>query len=143
MSDGMQSWPTGRLLSTAARIVEHAWEGVLREHGLSSAGLVVLHTVADGPAPQRDIARAARVTEQTASRTIERLERSGYVARAVDPADERRRVVECTAAGREVYQSLIERERTDPGLVAALGDDEPRLRALLLELIAAHRPEQR
>ncbi|RDB45583.1 MarR family transcriptional regulator, partial [Tsukamurella tyrosinosolvens] len=73
MDDGIVQWPTGRLLSMAARLVEHAWEGVLREYDISSAGLVVLHVVSTGPASQRDIARVARVTDQTASRTVERL----------------------------------------------------------------------
>ncbi|TWS23333.1 MarR family transcriptional regulator [Tsukamurella sputi] len=135
VDDGIDGWPTGRLLSTAARLVEHAWEQVLREYGISSAGLVVLHAVSAAPASQREIARAARVTDQTASRTIERLERAGYITRDVDPGDERRRVVAATEAGRRVYRSLVERERTDPSLVAALGDSEVALRALLLELI--------
>lgn len=135
VDDGIDGWPTGRLLSTAARLVEHAWEKVLREHDISSAGLVVLHAVSAAPASQREIAHAARVTDQTASRTIERLERVGYVTRQVDPGDERRRVVAATETGRRVYRSLVERERTDPSLVAALGDSEAALRALLLELI--------
>jgi len=35
-------WPTGRLLSTAARLVEQAWNARLREHGVSHAGMIVL-----------------------------------------------------------------------------------------------------
>ncbi|GAC78827.1 putative MarR family transcriptional regulator [Gordonia malaquae NBRC 108250] len=135
VNDGYAGWPTGRLLSMAARLVEHEWESVLREYDMSSAGLVVLHTVAAGPSSQREIARAARVTDQTASHTIERLVRSGYVTREVDPGDHRRRVVAATAAGRTVYESLVERERTDPRLIAAIGDSKAELRAILLKLI--------
>ena len=75
------------------------------------------------------------MTDQTASRTIERLERLGYVARRTDPGDERRKSVSITGPGRTVYDALLERERTDPGLTAAIGDDEPVLRRLLLQLI--------
>ncbi|WP_231706548.1 MULTISPECIES: MarR family winged helix-turn-helix transcriptional regulator [Tsukamurella] len=139
MDDGIAHWPTGRLLSMAARLVEHAWEGVLREYDISSAGLVVLHVVSTGPASQRDIARVARVTDQTASRTVERLERVGYVVRETDPGDERRKVVTATEAGRRVYLELVERERSDPSLIAALGESEPVLRELLLELIGTQR----
>ncbi|BDD82001.1 MarR family transcriptional regulator [Tsukamurella pulmonis] len=139
VDEGIAQWPTGRLLSMAARLVEHSWEAVLREYDISSAGLVVLHVVAERPASQREIARVARVTDQTASRTVERLERSGYVAREPDPADERRKVVTATDAGRTVYRELVERERTDPALIAALGDSEPVLRGLLLELIGSQR----
>lgn len=139
VDDGIAQWPTGRLLSMAARLVEHAWEGVLREYDISSAGLVVLHVVSTGPASQRDIARVARVTDQTASRTVERLERVGYVVRETDPGDERRKVVTATEAGRTVYLELVERERSDPSLIAALGESEPVLRELLLELIGTQR----
>jgi len=133
--DDLDGWPTGRLLSMAARLVEQAWDQVLREYELSSAGLVVLHVVADGPATQREIAQACRVTDQTASRTVERLERLGYVSRQVDPRDERRRSVANTPQGRRVYEALLERERNDPGLIAAIGRDEPTLRRMLLQLI--------
>lgn len=80
-SDGMDEWPTGRLLSTAARLVEHSWEDILRSQNMTHAGLISLHTIADRPASQRDIAKASRVTDQTISRTIDRLERAGYVTR--------------------------------------------------------------
>jgi DNA-binding MarR family transcriptional regulator len=133
--DDMDGYPTGRLLSMAARRVEHAWEHVLREYDLSSASLVVLHVLATGPATQRDIARSCRVTDQTASRTAERLERLGYVSRRTDPDDERRKTVEITSSGREVYEGLLRRERTDPALTAVVGDDEAALRRLLLKLI--------
>lgn len=137
-SSGWSSgWPTGRLLSMAARLVEQSWEHVLREYELSSAGLVVLHVVAKGPATQREIAKACRVTDQTASRTVERLERLGYVDRTVDARDERRKSVTSTAKGQRVYAELLDRERTDPALIAAIGDQEPELRRLLIDLIEA------
>ncbi|CDQ42518.1 MarR family winged helix-turn-helix transcriptional regulator [Mycolicibacterium neoaurum] len=139
--DDLDGWPTGRLLSMAARLVEQSWEHVLGEYDLSSAGLVVLHVVATGPATQREIAHACRVTDQTASRTVERLERLGYVSRQVDPRDERRKTVTSTAAGRGVYTTLVDREKNDPGLVAAIGDDGPELRRILLKLVRGRRTE--
>ena len=51
--DDMDRYPTGRLLSMAARRVEHAWEHVLREYDLTSASLVVLHVLSTGPTTQR------------------------------------------------------------------------------------------
>ncbi len=57
-SDGMDQWPTGRLLSTAARLVEHSWEDILRSQNMTHAGLICLHTIAGRPASQRDIAKA-------------------------------------------------------------------------------------
>ncbi len=137
--DDLDGWPTGRLLSMAARLVEQSWEHILGEYDLSSAGLVVLHVVASGPATQREIARACRVTDQTASRTVERLERLGYVSRQVDQRDERRKTVTSTPMGRRVYATLVEREKKDPGLLAAIGDDGSELRRILLKLVRSRR----
>ena len=77
----MRDWPTGRLLSTASRMVEHAWLEALSALGLSHAGLIVLHLLEDGPSTQVDLAVRARVEAQTMSRTLHRLEREGFVRR--------------------------------------------------------------
>ncbi|BCN44077.1 MULTISPECIES: MarR family winged helix-turn-helix transcriptional regulator [Prescottella] len=137
---GFDTWPTGRLLSTAARLVEHSWEQVLRAHGTTHAGLIALHSLTDGPRSQRDMARACRVTDQTMSRTVERLERGGFVTRATDPGDERRQRVTITASGRDIYTRLLALEQDDDSLTAGVSDP-PALRALLIELIRArHEP---
>lgn len=99
----MRDWPTGRLLSTASRMVEHAWLDALTALGLSHAGLIVLHLLENGPSTQVDLAAQARVEAQTMSRTVERLERQGFVQRRSDAADRRRRLVERTPAGAEVF----------------------------------------
>ncbi|MFM1726155.1 MULTISPECIES: MarR family winged helix-turn-helix transcriptional regulator [Rhodococcus] len=136
--DGFRSWPTGRLLSTAARLVEHSWEEVLRAHGTTHAGLIALHTLTDGPRSQRDMARACRVTDQTMSRTVERLERGGFVTRATDPGDERRQRVTITPSGRDTYTRLLALEQDDESLTSGVSDPAA-LRALLIELINARR----
>ncbi|WP_414171252.1 MarR family winged helix-turn-helix transcriptional regulator [Clavibacter tessellarius] len=73
--DELASWPTGRLLSTAARAVEHAWAEALTTLGVTHAGLIALHLLRDGPLSQIQLARSAHVETQTMSRTLERLER--------------------------------------------------------------------
>ena len=88
--DQLASWPTGRLLSTAARAVEHAWAEALATLGVTHAGLIALHLLRDGPLSQIQLARSAHVETQTMSRTLERLEREGLVSRAPDPDDRRR-----------------------------------------------------
>lgn len=100
----MTGWPTGRLLSTASRLVEHAWLDALAELGLTHAGLIVLHLLDVGPASQVALAGLARVEAQTMSRTIDRLEREGFVERHPDAADRRRRVVERTPSGGAVFE---------------------------------------
>jgi DNA-binding MarR family transcriptional regulator len=129
----MHEWPTGRLLSTASRLVEHAWLDALTALGLSHAGLIVLHLLEGGPATQVELAGLARVEAQTMSRTVERLERDGFVARQPDAADRRRRVVERTASGAEVFA----RARTIEAELFPEVDDLPGLRDALLGIIGA------
>ncbi len=127
----MAAWPTGRLLSTAARLVEHAWAEALEKQGLTHAGLIALHLLDAGPLSQTDLARRARVENQTMSRTIERLEREGFVERAPDPADRRRRVVTRTKAGQRVWNTT---QTLEAELFPRLAGPQV-LRETLLEII--------
>jgi DNA-binding MarR family transcriptional regulator len=127
----MEVWPTGRLLSTAARLVEHAWAQALDERGLTHAGIIALHLLDAGPLSQTELARTARVENQTMSRTVERLEREGLVERQPDPTDRRRHVVTRTAAGLEAWTAT----RSLEAEVFPKMDDQARLRATLLQII--------
>jgi MarR family transcriptional regulator, organic hydroperoxide resistance regulator len=130
-NDRMAGWPTGRLLSTAARLVEHAWAEALEKQGLTHAGLIALHLLESGALSQTELAKRARVENQTMSRTIERLEREGFVTRASDPTDRRRQVVSRTESGQRVW----ERTRTlEAEIFPPLADPEV-LRGTLLEII--------
>jgi DNA-binding MarR family transcriptional regulator len=132
-TDPIASWPIGRLLSTAARLVEHAWAEALEARGLSHAGLVVLHLLDAGALTQTDLARGARVESQTMSRTIDRLEKSGYVVRAADPLDRRRHRIARTGEG----DVALEASRAlEAEFFPAVGDLEL-VRYSLLEIIHA------
>lgn len=134
LAEDVESWPTGRLLSTAARLVEHSWEALLREHGVTHAGLMALHCLLAGSLSQRALSHACRVTDQTISRTLDRLDRAGFVTRASDPDDERRLLVSITASGRAVHEQLIGAQRADAMLAAAVSDPVA-LRTQLIELV--------
>lgn len=113
MHDPAAQWPLGRLLSAAARAVEREWDERLRAVGLSHAALVAIDILLrTGPTGADTIARTARVQPQTMSRTLERAERNGLVARTAHPEDRRRRVVSVTADGRRAWETAqhIERE---------------------------------
>ena len=129
----MRDWPTGRLLSTASRLVEHAWLEALTALDLSHAGLIVLHLLEGGPATQVDLAALARVEAQTMSRTVERLEREGFVERHPDPLDRRRRMVARTPSGAAVFARA---RRVEAELFPDI-PDVPALRAALLGIIGA------
>lgn len=133
-NDGLENWPTGRLLSTAARLVERSWEKVLRSQDMTHAGLIVLHSVANASMSQRDIAQKSRVTDQTMSRTIDRLERTGFVTRGTDPHDERRRLISITESGLAIYRRLLALEKEDAALTVGVGDVTA-LRNQLLRLV--------
>ncbi|HEY3466153.1 MAG TPA: MarR family transcriptional regulator [Amycolatopsis sp.] len=127
----LSTWPTGRLLSVAARLVEQRWVTVLADLGLTHAGLIALHTLGDGPLPQRTLAQRCQVTDQTMSRTLDRLAKAGFVTRTPDPADARRHLTRLTPRGKAVHERAV---RAEPALLGVLGDDSA-FRAGLLELI--------
>jgi DNA-binding MarR family transcriptional regulator len=127
----MDNWPTGRLLSTAARLVEHAWAEALEARGLTHAGLIALHFLDAGPLNQTELARQAKVEAQTMSRTIDRLERRGLVRREADPGDRRRMIVTRTGEGDAAWAST----RSLESEVFPVVSDPAELRAKLLEII--------
>jgi DNA-binding MarR family transcriptional regulator len=129
----MQEWPTGRLLATASRLVEHAWTESLDRLGLTHAGLVVLHLLQEMPRSQTDLARLARVENQTISRTLERLQRQGFVERKSDESDRRRHIVSVTSAGVAVWNSARTLERD---LMPVVEEPES-FRASLLQIITS------
>lgn len=135
VSEDSRDWPTGRLLSTAARLVEHAWNERLAEHGLTHAGVIALHVLGDGPLPQTQLAGRCRVEDQTMSRTLERLERDGYVTRDRDTQDRRRVLVTRTAEG---SSALAAASQGEADLVGGDLADEAGFRAQLVRIIRAH-----
>jgi DNA-binding MarR family transcriptional regulator len=138
---GPEEWVTGRLLSTAARLVEQAWNNRLREHGVSHAGLIVMSSLGRGASSQRDLAEDQHVTEQTIGRTIAHLESTGHVLRRADQADRRRRSVELTESGAALLAEMFETgERITDDILQANGVDVVRFRQSLTTLINAMDP---
>lgn len=135
-------WPTGRLLSTAARLVEQRWNEGLARFGLTHAGFGVLAHLMSGPLSQHQIAGLTKVEDQTISRTLDRLERQGHIRREQDSADRRRRVVSVTGSGREAFVQVT-RSELDLQLVderIAEHCDLPSFRAALLALLEPGNP---
>ncbi|MFC4852079.1 MarR family winged helix-turn-helix transcriptional regulator [Actinophytocola glycyrrhizae] len=137
----VHSWPTGRLLSVAARVVEGRFDRFLAERDLSHAGLIALHHLAAGPLAQRQLAQRCRVTDQTMSRTIERLARTGHVARTQDEHDRRRTLVQITPDGTDALAAARLEERESEQLLGAV-DDYDDFRRQLINLIAATEPDE-
>lgn len=125
-------WPVGRMLSAAARRLERAWDAHLASWDLNHASLPVLVHLTIAPMSQRELADACGVTEQTMSRVVARLVRTGYVTRRPHDADRRRHVVAITPEGSAALAACAD---PAPAQQAVLGHLPPERRALLDELM--------
>jgi DNA-binding MarR family transcriptional regulator len=119
-------------------LVEHSWTEALAELGLTHAGIIALHLLDNGTLGQTELAHQARVEVQTMSRTIDRLERQGFVERTQDPADRRRQIISRTPAGDDAWQAT---RTLEAEVFPAVGDPEL-IRYSLLEIIRASSSER-
>ncbi|GIG19800.1 MarR family transcriptional regulator [Cellulomonas chitinilytica] len=125
-------WPVGRLLSAAARRVERDWDAHLAGWDLSHASQPALVHLARSPLSQRELAARCGVTEQTMSKVVGRLERTGYVTRAPHPDDRRRHVLSITGTGRQALVAASDRMAADALVTRGLTPEQVvHLRALL------------
>ncbi|MFD6178768.1 MULTISPECIES: MarR family winged helix-turn-helix transcriptional regulator [unclassified Isoptericola] len=139
-SDDPAQWPTGRLLFTVVRRIEHDWNAHLAGWNLNHAGFPVLLHLFAGPRTQRELADLNGVTEQTMSKVVARLERAGYVVRGEDPRDRRRRTVAVTDAGRRAAAEAGRLQPAEDLTSRGLDDDQvASLREMLVTLVRAQR----
>lgn len=131
----VENWSTQRLLSTAARLVEHKVNQELAALEVTHAGMLVLKVLYDrGTTTQVDLAKALHVQRQTVGKTLERLEAAGYIERNRPDTDRRSLVVTITSSGRAVLRGV---ERTDHHLGLESREEHLELRALLQNVITA------
>ncbi|WP_026551902.1 MarR family winged helix-turn-helix transcriptional regulator [Arthrobacter sp. H20] len=129
----LEQWPTGRLLTTAARLVDHAWNAGLSDLGLTHAGFTALRVLQDnGPINQTKLAQLIRVQNQTMGKTIEKLQVNGYVERARGEVDQRIQMVSVSESGRT---ALARAQKIEQSLVAGGGLLSETLRTELRNLI--------
>lgn len=109
----LQQWPTGRLLTTAARLVEHAWNERLVSIGVTHAGVIALGVLeTQGAMTQANLAQMVRVQAQTMGKTLSRLESRGHISRVRSDLDRRSHTVTITAEGSRVLKEAQDVERT-------------------------------
>lgn len=132
-----ETWPTGRLLSAAARRVERAWDVYLQQWNLSHASVPVLVVLARGSLSQREIAAQMHVTEQAIGRVLRGLQDNGYLTRERHPGDRRRHVVALTPSGREALRALDHAQSVEALIGTSLTPEETaELRVLLIRMLA-------
>lgn len=139
--EDLRRWSTGRMLSSAARQVEREWNVHLAAWDLNHASLPVLVLLAQRDHSQRELAEAVGVTEQTMSRILARMERTGYLTRSPHGHDKRRHVISLSPTG-----AAVMREAAAPGPAETMSnrglspDQVTQMRELLTLMILA-RPE--
>ncbi|WP_144791958.1 MarR family winged helix-turn-helix transcriptional regulator [Kocuria palustris] len=127
-------WSTNRLLSTAARLVEHSWNERLAALGVTHAGRMALDVLREhGTLSQARLAQEVRVQAQTMGKTLHRLEAHGHISRSPNLQDRRSHLVSITEAGENM---LDEAARLEEGLIhdGALADEQ--LRRSLAHIIS-------
>lgn len=132
----MELWPTGRLLSTAARLVEHAWNEQLASIGVTHAGVIALEVLAShGTMTQAQLAQIVHVQAQTMGKTLSRLETYGHIDRVRSNQDRRSHQVSSTDHGRSVLGSaqLLEKSLV-PGGQLSSDDLRGKLQAVIKSL---------
>ena len=127
-------WPPNRLLSTAARLVEHAWNESLASLGITHAGVMALGVLHDeGSMTQAQLAHKVHVQAQTMGKTLHRLEVHGHVTRSKNVLDRRSHVVSISPEGEKVLEaaSTLENDLLGEGTLM-----DEHLRRSLVEIIS-------
>ncbi|WP_420178822.1 MarR family winged helix-turn-helix transcriptional regulator [Paenarthrobacter sp. TA1.8] len=129
----MELWPTSRLLSTAARLVELAWNDKLRPLGLTYPAVLTLDAVATaGPITPGDLAKSVRVQAQTMGPLLTRLESRGFIRREPNRFDRRSQLISITDLGLTL---LEQSHRQENNVLAAINLDSEDLREELLAIV--------
>lgn len=126
------------LLARASHALWRGFEPQVRAAGLNSLEWRILATLSDSAAlPLGELALEVLAQQPTVSKSVDRLQAQGWVARQTDPVDARRSCVVLTAAGRRKATPLLAAaEAHQRQRLQAMGLDsaEP-LRAALLALL--------
>jgi DNA-binding MarR family transcriptional regulator len=139
MSD-LHEWSTSRLLSTAARLVDHAWNERLLSIGITHAGHTTLGVLAtQGTMTGSKVALAVHVQAQTIGKTLEKLERDGLISRIRDSVDRRSQRSTITVAGLEALTKAEDIGRT---LMVGEGLESRELRTLLSGIVGELAPQR-
>jgi DNA-binding MarR family transcriptional regulator len=82
--------------------------------------------VAKGPTTLNALAGELYLDKSTASRTVDALEKKGYVVRSADPGDARALKIEITAGGRRLHDRILEDLYEETRALAADFDSKAR-----------------
>lgn len=131
---------TWYLLSLAGSQARHLWADMLAQCHLSPSQFKVLRALSEsGPLGQHQLAALIAVDPRNAVPLVDGLEERGLLAREIDAADRRRRVLTLTAHGQELATDLasVAAEIETDFLSPLTGAEQASLRQMLLSLLRA------
>ena len=106
------------LVGYEVRVYGAVDDALQRAHGLTAAQFAVLRLVGRGSARTvGEVAAQIPITVGAASKGVDRLEATGWVARSPNPANRRSSLLELTDAGRSLLQGA---QATAEGLLTRL-----------------------
>ncbi|WP_442542468.1 MarR family winged helix-turn-helix transcriptional regulator [Arthrobacter sp. KN11-1C] len=129
----LNDWTTPRLLSTAARLVEHAWNEELAVLGLTHAGVIALEVLdAEGSMVQARLSAKVQVQAQTMGQTLSRLEAHGHITRERSRLDGRSQKVAVSELGKAALVQAREIDRNlTPGVDIGVEELRDKLTAVI------------
>ncbi len=133
---------TWYLLAIAGAQARHLWAETLAQLKVSPSQSKVLRALGEsGPLGQHQLAELISVDPRNAVPLIDSLAERGLLAREVDPADRRRRVLTLTARGQQLAADLesIGAEVEDDFLSPLTAAERESLRQMMLALLHAER----
>jgi DNA-binding MarR family transcriptional regulator len=131
---------TWYLLAMAGSQARHLWASVLAQLHVSPSQFKVLQALSEsGPLGQHQLADLIAVDPRNAVPLLDGLEERGLLAREVDPADRRRRVLTITNDGQRLAAELasIGAEIETDFLSPLTRPEQVALRQMLLSLLRA------
>ena len=102
----------GYLLGQANHALYKNFDSHVRAAGLSSIEWRVLATLHDSPPlTVSQLAHEVLAKQPTVTKLVQRMAEQGWVTLLADPADQRRTMVNATAAGKKLVKPLLEKAR--------------------------------
>ena len=116
----------GYLLGQANHALFKDFEAVVRAAGLGSLDWRVLATLSEQtPIPVGQLAQEVLSQQPTVTKLVQRLAAQGWVRLSDDPADQRRTLVQITAAGQRKIAPLLSQSREhEAQVLSGLNADE-------------------
>ena len=133
-----QKMTLGHLLANVSRLVGGRTRIRLQEFGLYHAqGMILFHLWQEDGVAQNVLARALNITPPTATNTLQRMERNGWVRRRRDKTDQRIVRVYLTEKAGALHEEVRNTFRElDRELTAVLNENERNI--LVASLLKVH-----